>query len=61
MNETPIGRSPANGGRPKQYANSAERARAWRERRKRDADAANSPPGASSAAAPVTDAASAAA
>lgn len=34
--ETPVGQSPASGGRVKQYASAAERARAHRERQKRE-------------------------
>ncbi|PND50293.1 hypothetical protein CQZ88_20225, partial [Rhodococcus sp. ENV425] len=41
---TPIGDTPATGGRRKQYANSAERARAWRERQRRTSAPAGATP-----------------
>ncbi|NGP08471.1 hypothetical protein G6038_23930, partial [Rhodococcus sp. 14C212] len=52
---TPIGETPATGGRRKQYANSAERARAWRERQRRTSAAAD--PSSAPAAPPPTPAA----
>jgi hypothetical protein len=45
MSETPLGEPPARGGRVRVHADAADRARAWRERRQAERDAAGNPAG----------------